>query len=87
MSKVHEQAPSRSPQAQDWIDANLLDQDRRQGQIIENMDRLGPERERWVEAFLMRLQTRGFNYDCDQKRLITAEDLPEKPKRPFKVVF
>lgn len=87
MSKVHDQAPSKSPQTQEWIETNLSDQDRRQGQIIKDMNALGPERDRWVDAFLERIQTRGFNFDGDQKRRIRSDEIPGKPDRPFKVVF
>ncbi len=87
MSKVHDQAPSRDPLTQEWIDAHLPEQERRQVKIIKDMDALGAERDQWIEAFLERIQKRGFNVDGDMKRRVGPDEVPEKPDRPFKVVF
>ena len=87
MSKVHDQAPPSGEEVREWVARNGEDQDRRQSRISDEMEALAPERDRWVEAFLQRIQTRGFNVDGDQKRRITREEIPEKPDRPFKVIF
>ena len=48
---------------------------------------LAPEREQWYREFLQIVQTRGFNANGDQRRVITAAEVPKKPNRPHKVVY
>jgi hypothetical protein len=51
------------------------------------MQAISPQRDAWVDAFFDRIQTRGFNYNCDQLRKINEDEIPIKPNRPFKVVY
>ena len=55
--------------------------------IVARMEALGPERDQWIEAFFVRLKTRGFNYDGDRLRQILDEEIPKKPDRLHRVVF
>ncbi|MDP6415648.1 MAG: hypothetical protein QGG54_11590 [Gammaproteobacteria bacterium] len=87
MGKVQDQAPDRSKAEQQWMDENLAEQSLRHEDIVAAMEALAAEREGWVSAFLERIQTRGFNYNCDALRKIEADELPKKPDKPFKVVF
>jgi hypothetical protein len=87
VAKVQDQSPTRSDAEQQWMDENLAEQSRRHQEIIAAMEALAPEREGWVNGFLERIQTRGFNYNCDALRKIETDELPEKPEKPFKVVF
>ena len=74
-----------------WItidaDQYLAEQQLRHEQIVADMEGIAAEREAWVNAFLERIQTRGFNYNCDALRQIGPDELPEQPARPFKVVY
>ncbi len=87
MSKVNDHAPPRSDAAERWLEENLREQEARYHRIARAMDDLSAERDQWIRAFFQRIQTRGFNFDGDQKRKIPKDHLPEKPDRPFKVVF
>lgn len=87
MSRVQDQAPALTSDEQQWIDNNASEQEIRHEKIVADMEELSPQRNSWIDAFLDRLQTRGFNYNCDFLRKIKKEELPKKPKRPFKVVF
>ncbi|MGI9309377.1 MAG: hypothetical protein ACR2P6_08945 [Gammaproteobacteria bacterium] len=87
MSKVQDDAPELSKAQRDWLDKNVAVQKQRHASIVDDMEQLSAQRDEWIEQFLERLQTRGFNYNCDALRKITKDELPLKPERPFKVVF
>ena len=53
----------------------------------DEQDALSAKRDKWIEQFLERIQTRGFNVHADMLRKIPAEEIPSKPRRKFKVVF
>lgn len=87
MDRYQDQAPALTAEERQWIEENAAEQDRRHEKIAADMEALSGQRDSWIDAFLERIQTRGFNYNCDALRKIEKEDLPKKPKRPFKVVF
>ncbi len=87
MARVQDQAPSATSAEEQWIEENLAEQAVRHEKIVEDMETISDERDEWVDGFLERLQTRGFNFNCDSLQKIEREELPKKPKRPFKVVF
>ena len=87
MGRVQDQAPSLTVEEEQWIEENRAEQKLRHEKIVEDMDAISADRDGWIDGFLERLQTRGFNYNCDSLRKIEKEELPEKPKRRFKVVF
>lgn len=87
MAKVQDQSSTRSDAEQQWMDENIEEQSRRHQEIVAAMNAIASERDAWVNGFLKRIQTRGFNYNCDALRKIEADELPEKPDKPFKVVF
>lgn len=70
-----------------WLRQEGAEQRKRYSAIVAEQDALSPKRERWVEGFLHRIQTRGFNVHSDQLRKIPAEEIPTKPRRKFRVVF
>jgi len=76
-----------SPEVQAWLDAEGEEQVARYEAVVREMEALDPERDKWIEAFLQRIQTRGFNANGDLRLKIPAEKIPKKPKRKFKVVF
>ena len=85
--KVQNQMPPRDADQQAWIDACATEQRARHQQIVADMDALSAQRDEWIEQFVERIQTLGFNYNCDAKRLIPEDEVPQRPDRPFKVVF
>jgi hypothetical protein len=87
MDRVQDQAPALTAEEQQWIDDNAVEQKIRHENIVTEMEELSTQRDSWIDSFLERLQTRGFNYNCDFLRKVKKEELPEKPKRRFKVVF
>jgi hypothetical protein len=87
MSSVHDDMPAINQAQREWLERNLAEQKQRHAAIVEDMEQLAEQRDVWIEEFLERLQTRGFNYNCDQLRQILKEELPVKPDRPFKVVY
>jgi len=53
-----------------------------------NVD-LADKRAKWYDEFLERIQRpgRGFNVHYDQRRVISDEEIPKKPRRKDKVVW
>lgn len=87
MAQVQDEMPQRHPAEDRWLQENLAEQQLRYQNIARAMDRIAADREAWIAAFLERIQTRGFNYNCDALRAIAKDEIPAKPDRPFKVVF
>ncbi len=87
MDRVQDQAPDPTKEEKEWIAKNLAEQELRHAEIIAEMERITADRDAWIDSFHERIQTRGFNYNCDELRQIPEEEIPEKPKRRFKVVF
>ena len=87
MKCVQEDAPALTDEEKDWIKDNLSGQETRHAEIVAEMDRIAPDRDAWIDGFFERIQTRGFNYNCDLLREIPDEEMPKKPARPFKVNF
>jgi hypothetical protein len=77
----------RSREAERWLKQEVREQKTRYRKIVAEQDALAPKREKWIAAFLERIQTRGYNVHFDMLRKIPAEEIPQKPKRKFKVVF
>jgi len=76
-----------SPEVQAWIEAEVAEQLARYQEIVEEMDALGPDRERWIAEFLERIQDRGYNVHADILRQIRPDELPARPDRKLRVVF
>jgi hypothetical protein len=77
----------RSREAERWLNQEIREQKARYRKIVAEQDALAPKRDKWIDAFLERIQTRGFNVHSDTLRRIPREEIPRKPKRKFKVVF
>jgi len=72
---------------QEWIRAELREQEKRYRAIVKQMEALEPQREQWIAEFLERIQTRGFNVHAQVMRRIKPDELYPRPKRRLKVVF
>jgi hypothetical protein len=78
----------RSPQARAWLQGEIRDQQQRYREISHRMnDELAPARERRYLEFLERCQTRGYSVTGDQLRKLSADEIPQKPRRKSRVVF
>ena len=77
----------RSREAERWLKQEIRDQRLRYRRIVAEQEALAPKRDKWIEAFLERIQTRGFNVHSSTLRRIPKEEIPRKPRRRFKVVF
>jgi len=77
----------RSREVEAWLRKETVEQKRRYGKIVKEMDALAPKRDKWIADFLQRIQTRGWHVHFDQMRKIRPEEIPTKPKRKFRVVF
>jgi len=78
---------SRSREVSRWLKQESAEQKRRYQAIVAEQDALAPKRDRWIEQFLERIQTRGYNVHYDQLRKIRPDEIPAKPKRKFRVIF
>jgi hypothetical protein len=77
----------RSREAERWLKQEIRDQKLRYRKIVAEQDSIAPKRDRWIAAFLDRIQNRGFNVHSNMLRKIPREEIPQKPKRKFKVIF
>jgi hypothetical protein len=78
---------ARSREAERWLRQEIAEQKKRYKAIVAEQEALAPRRDRWIDEFLHRIQTRGYNVHFDQLRKIRPEEIPSRPKRKFKVVF
>ncbi|HVN41754.1 MAG TPA: hypothetical protein VMT50_03145 [Steroidobacteraceae bacterium] len=78
----------RTREVETWLKKEVAEQKRRHRKIEHEMNvTLAPQRDRWVDEFLERLQTRGYHTHFNLMRKIKPEEIPKRPKRKFKVVF
>jgi len=83
MSKrVQDEKPPMLPEAEAWHQEEIQAQNVRYRGIVEEIDALEPEREKWIEEFLSIIQTKGFNMTGDTRRKIGKQEIAEKPDRP-----
>lgn len=77
----------RTKAAAAWLREEIAAQAKRYRSIKAEQEALSPQRDRWVDDFLKRIQTRGYHMHFDQMRKIAASEIPVRPKRKFRVVF
>jgi len=85
--RVQDERPPRSPEAEAWLAENIAEQRSRYDAIAQEMDELAPTRANWYAEFLQIMETKGFSFNGDQRRVIAKEDIPQKPDRPDKVIW
>jgi hypothetical protein len=77
-----------SAAARNWIRLEAAEQHTRYLRISKYINEtLAPARNKWIKAFLARIQTRGYSVDYDQLRKIAAAELPKEPRRKHRFVF
>lgn len=77
----------RTPAVSRWLRKEAADQRQRYRAIVAAQDVLAPRRDKWIDEFLYRIQTRGYHVHYDQMRKIPADEIPSRPRRKFRVVF
>ena len=78
----------RSREAQAWLRKEIAEQKVRFRRIERDMNEtIAKQRDKWIDGFLERIQTRGYNVHFNMLRKIKPEEIPKRPKRKFKVVF
>jgi len=71
-----------------WIESESAQQTRHYRRISREMDRLEPDRKRWVKEFFARITgPRGFSVHAGTRRTISKQDIPKRPRRPWRVVW
>jgi hypothetical protein len=79
---------TRSREAASWLRKEIIEQKARFRKIEREMNvTIAAQRDKWIDAFLGRLQTRGYHVHFNMMRKIKPEEIPKRPKRKFKVVF
>ncbi len=76
-----------SPAVRAWLKRELREQQERYKKIVKEMEALAPQREKWIQEFFQRIQTRGFCVHADIRRRIKPEEIPKRPKRKLRVVY
>ena len=79
--------PERTDAEKAWIATELEEQVARYQKIVEEMEALTPQREKWVAEFLERIQTRGFHWHDSNKRVIPPEEIRPQDGRELRVVY
>jgi hypothetical protein len=78
----------RGREVEAWLKKEIAEQKVRYRKIEHEMNvTLAKQRDKWIDEFLERIQTRGYSVHFNMMRKIKAEEIPKKPKRKFKVVF
>jgi len=80
--------PKRSEEVERWLKQEIEEQRQRYEKIAYEMNvKLAEQREQWYREFEQRIQTTGFNWHGDNKRIIKPEEIYPKPEREHKVVY
>ncbi len=88
MNEILKRRPERSAEVQAWLDREVKEQRQRYEKIAFEMNvELAEQRERWIQEFYERIQTTGFYWHANNKKIIKPEEIFQKPDREFKVVF
>jgi len=79
--------PEMTAEEKAWCDEELQEQIARYETIVKQMEELSAEREKWVTDFLHRVQTRGFHWHAENRRVIPKEEIRPRDGRPLQVVY
>lgn len=70
-----------------WVKQELAEQIERYKKIVQDMEAIAPQREKWVAEFLQRIQTRGYHVHAGIRRVIPKSEIRPRDGRPLQVVF
>ena len=79
--------PKMTKEEQAWVKQELAEQIKRYEKIVQEMEAISDQREKWVADFLQRIQTRGFNVHSNIRRVIKKDEIRPRDGRPLQVVF
>jgi len=86
--KILNQKPKRETEVEAWLAEEVREQRERYEKIAYEMNMaIADQRERWIQEFYQRIQTTGFYWHADNKKIIKPEEIFQKPDREFKVVY
>ncbi len=70
-----------------WVAEELKEQIARYETVVKEQEALTAEREKWVADFLHRIQTRGYHWHAENRRLIPKEEIRPRDGRPLQVIY
>lgn len=70
-----------------WFEEELKEQLDRYETIVKEMEDLTAEREQWVADFLHRIQTRGYHWHAENRRVIPKDEIRPRDGRPLQVIY
>jgi hypothetical protein len=70
-----------------WFEQELKEQVARYEVIVKEMDDLTEQREKWVAEFTERIQSRGFHWHAENRRVIPKDEIRPRDARPLQVVY
>jgi hypothetical protein len=79
--------PEMSADEKTWFEEELKEQLLRYETIVKEQEDLTAEREQWVADFLHRIQTRGYHWHAEQRRVIPKEEIRPRDGRPLQVIY
>ncbi len=75
-------------EVQAWIAAEDATQMGHYKRIYQEIERLAPYRDEWIEQFFDRISgPRGFSVHAGQRKTIPKEQIPQRPDRPWRLVW
>ena len=75
-------------EVQAWIEEEACAQMGHYRRIYQEVERLAPERDRWVEGFFERISgPRGFSVHAGTRKTIPQDQIPERPDRVWRLVW
>ena len=79
--------PKMTKDEQTWVKQEVVEQHKRYEKIVQEMEALTPQRERWVKQFLKRIQVRGVHVHFDIRRVVAKSDIRPRDGRPLQVIY
>lgn len=79
--------PEMTAAEKSWFEEELKEQLDRYETIVKEMGDLTAEREQWVADFLHRIQTRGYHWHAENRRVIPKDEIRPRDGRPLQVIY
>ena len=79
--------PEMSADEKAWFEEELKEQLDRYETIVKEQEALSAEREQWVADFLPRIQTRGYHWHAENRRVIPKEEIRPRDGRLLQVIY
>lgn len=79
--------PKLTKDEQAWLKQELEEQKKRYDKIVQEMEALTPQREKWVKQFLERIQVRGVHVHFNLRRVVPKSEIRPRDGRPLQVIY